>query len=228
MFRGTKRRVLTAAAAITTAGLCFTLAAPAQAADPTLTESYTAVGSSHIAKINADLPITKTKLTATLDLNNFQITKGTLPIAPQVVSFKALGYIPIRGTTTLTQAGPITGSLTPTDAGNILKASVAYTIKLTNLQVQFLGVWLPLNVGNNCQTISPAVIPVASPKGKYFDIANGGTVTGTYTIGNFQNCAPLMLPDPFGIGSLPVNALIPGPNNTVNLKLSDGKFVSST
>lgn len=221
-----------ALAVLTATGLCLALAGPAQAktraADPTLTDQYKAVGTSHIGSINADLPISPTKLVETLDLNNFQIIGGTLPIAPQVVSFKALGLVPLRSTVTLTQATPITGSITPTNAGNVLNTTVSYTIKLSQIQVQLLGQWIDLNVGNNCQTINPAVISASSPPGKYFDITRGGVVTGTYTIGKFQNCAPLQLPDLFGLGSIPVNALVPGSNNTVSITLSNGKFVSGT
>ena len=65
----------------------------------------------------------------------------------------------------------------------------------------------------------------AKPAGHYFDIARGGVLTGTYAIGKFQNCAPLNLPDLFGLGSLPVNSLVPGPDNTVRIKLSHGHVV---
>ena len=214
-------------AAVATAGLVLGLATPAQAkpaAHPKLTDSYAAVGSSHIGSINASLPIARTKLVETLDLKTLHIVSGTLAIAPQTVTFTALGVEPMRSTTTLVQAGPITGAIKATDKGNVLTTSVSYTIKLSDVEAQILGRWVPLNVGDNCQTVAPAVISVASPKGKYFDIAKGGALAGTYTIGKFQNCNLLSLP---GIGSVAVNALVPGSNNTVSLMLSHGHYVAS-
>jgi hypothetical protein len=219
--------VLVFAVAIALVGL----AAPAQArpaAHPGLTDSYTAVGTSHIGSIDADLPIAKTNLVETLDLKTFKIRSGTLAIAPQTVSFTALGFIPLRSTTTLVQASPITGKIKPTKKGNVLTTSVSYTIKLSNIEVDVLGHWVSLAVGNSCQTINPVTITAATPAGHYFDITKGGTVTGTYTIGKFQNCAPLSLPDLFGVGSLPVNSLVPGTDNTVSITLSHGHVASGS
>jgi hypothetical protein len=221
------RIVVAAASASLLAGVL--LATPAGAdPDPTLTDAYDAVGTTHIGSINADVPIAFTTLTETLDVNTLQIVDGSLPIAPQQVSFQALGFIPIRSTVSLIETSPVTGSITPTENGNVITSKVSYTIKLSDVAVNVLGVWVPLFVGNNCRTINPVTISASSPPGQYFDILDGGTVTGKFTIGNFRDCAPLQLPDIFGIGSLPINALVPGTNNTATIQLSNGRFVSST
>jgi hypothetical protein len=223
-----RRRLAPVVLVFATATALVGLAAPAQAAHPALTDSYTAVGTSHIGSIDADLPIAKTALVETLDLKTFKIRRGTLAIAPQTVSFTALGFIPLRSTTTLVQASPITGKIKPTKKGNVLTTSVSYSIQLSNIEVDVLGHWVSLAVGNSCQTIDPVTITAATPAGHYFDITKGGTVTGSYTIGKFQNCAPLNLPDVFGVGSLAVNSLVPGTDNTVSITLSHGHVVSGS
>lgn len=220
-------RSMVALAAIAVVLVPATGADASATATKKLTDGYRAVGTSHIGSIDADLPIARTSLLETLNLKTLRIVGGTLPIAPQTVSFTALGVIPLRATTTLIQASPITGSIAATPKGNVLKTTVAYTIKLSDVEVQFLGQWIPLDVGDNCQTIDPAVISVGSPAGSSFDIFKGGVVSGTYTIGKFANCAPLQLPDLLGVGSLPVNSLVPGSNNTVSLTLSHGHAVAN-
>lgn len=219
--------VISVSAATLVAGSAVTAAAhPARpAAHPLLTDRYTAVGTSHIGSIDADLPIAKTALVETFDLKTLQIRRGTLPVAPQTASFTALGFVPLRSTVSLVQASPITGTIRATKKGNVLSTSVSYTIRLSDVQVNLLGVWLPLAVGPNCQTIDPVTISAGSPAGHYFNIAGGGVLTGTYTIGKFENCAPLHLPDLLGIGSLPVNSLVPGSDNTLRIKLSHGHVV---
>lgn len=231
MFRISRARrfgfVILAAATVAAGSAAPAAAHPARpTAHPLLTDRYTAVGTSHIGSIDADLPIAKTSLVETLDLKTFKIRKGTLAIAPQTVSFTALGVVPLRSTVTLVQTSPITGTIKPTKKGNVLSTSVSYSIQLSDVEVDVFGLWVSLAVGPNCQTIDPVTIPAATPAGHYFDIAKGGVLTGTYTIGKFQNCSPLHLPDLFGLGSLPVNSLVPGTDNTVRIKLSHGHVVS--
>lgn len=103
---------------------------------------------------------------------------------------------------------------------------MSYSIQLTNVEVDVFGTWHSLAVGPNCQTIDPVTISAGTPAGQYFDIAKGGVLTGEYTIGKFQNCAPLHLPDLFGLGSLAVNSLVPGTDNTLSIRLSHGHVVS--
>jgi hypothetical protein len=190
--------------------LAATLGAVGAAADQArstaralLTDRYTAVGTSHIGSIDVDLPI-----------------------APQTVSFTALGFVRLRSTVSLVQTSPITGTIRATKSSSVLSTSESYTIGLSNVEVDVFGTWESLAVGPNCQTIDPVTISAGSPAGHYFDIAKGGVLTGEYTIGRFQNCAPLSLPDLFGLGSLPVNSLVPGSDNTLSIRLSHGHLVS--
>jgi hypothetical protein len=217
--------VAVATAAMLGAGLIT--AGPASAdPNPTLTDAYDAVGTSYIGSIGTSIPLGPTVLTETLDLINLNIVGGSLPLPSKQVQFNALGFIPVRATVGFVETTPVTGALTvdSVTGNSSIKANVAYTIKLSNLSVLLFGVWVPLFVGNNCQTINPAQITVSTPAGQVFDLFNGGTVTGKYTIGQFQNCAPLKFPDFFGVGSIPVNALVPGSNNTLSVNLSNGRY----
>jgi hypothetical protein len=219
-------RLLAAATALVL-GAGLVAAGPASAdPDPTLTDVFDAVGTSHIGSINASLPLGPTTLTESLDVVNLNIVDGTLPIPSQQVQFNALGLVPVRATVSLIQASPVTGTITPIDDLGHLKlvSHVSYTVKLSNVSFDLFGLWVPLGIGNSCQTINPAAITVSTPAGQSFDVANGGQVTGTYTIGQFQNCAPLNFPDFFGIGSIPINTLVPGTNNTISLQLSNGRI----
>jgi len=58
-------------------------------------------------------------------------------------------------------------------------------------------------------------IDAATPAGQTFNVFSGGALTATYTIGNFANC---------GFTTGLINALVPGPNNTLSLTLSDGQL----
>ena len=113
---------------------------------------------------------------------------------------------------TFIAAGPVTGRVFSNPQPQV-KATAKYTIKLSNVTVG----GLPAFVGDSCQTSAPVTIPVATPKGQVFDIAVGGTVKGTYTIGQFANC---------GLTTSLINMLVPGAGNTVTLKLSNGRFQS--
>ena len=70
---------------------------------------------------------------------------------------------------------------------------------------------LPTPVGPKCQTAAPVSIPASGP----FSITDGGTLTGTYTIGRFSNC---------GLTTALINLLIPGGGNTLSLTLSNGRL----
>lgn len=69
-------------------------------------------------------------------------------------------------------------------------------------------------VGNACQTSSPVSVTVSSQPG--FSILNGGNLAGTYTIPSFANC---------GLETLLINLTVPGPGNTIALKLGKGRVV---
>lgn len=223
---------MTAAVALVLAGTAA-LAPSAQAVDPvpnpTIKVLYDANGTTRIgAQINKDLQLGPTVLTSVLDTVSSKIVDGALPIPSQKLNFTIAGLIPARADVTLTQVGPLTGTLDPTGQRGKLKltSNISYDIKISNVEFSILGIiWLPLVVGDNCHTVNPVNITATTPDGEFFTINGGGRVTGTYTIGEFTGCAPLNLFNlPFWfpkLGSIPINALVSGTNNTLSLTLSN-------
>jgi hypothetical protein len=200
------------------------------APNPTLTVNYDAEGTSYIgSQVDSTLPIGPSTLTSKLDLVTGDIVAGSLPIPSQQLSFDVFG-IPARANVTLTQVGELTGALLQTDQlGKArLESQVAYDIKISNVEAKVFGIWFPLAVGNNCHTIEPAQISANTPEGEFFTINGGGRVTGEYTIGNFTGCTPLNffnIPGFFPwFGSVPINALVPGSNNTIDLTIDNARF----
>lgn len=215
---------------------------PAAHADETnpnhLSVVYDAVGSTHVgAQVDADMPIGPTTIEVTIDTLApvpTPIVDGTMDIPTQVISFDILG-IPARAKVSMTQVGPITGTLTklpsPRQALD-LESQVKYDIRLSNVEAKVFGVWWPLAVGSNCHTVNPVTINVSSPIDDsttpptgFFTINGGGPLTATYTIGNFTGCTPLNFFDIPGFfpwfGSIPINAIVPGSDNTLEIALSN-------
>jgi len=222
-------RLTSLAATLSSALLASVLLAPAPtyAEDPhvIITNDLDAAGTTHIgAGVNADMSIGPTILTVTLDLTTKEISDGVMPIPSRVVTFSVFG-IPTRATVTMTQKTPLTGQLSPTGirAQYDLDAAVSYDIRLSNVQARMFGIWWPLAVGSNCHTIDPVQINAHSPEGRWFMLTQGGPATATYTIGNFTGCTPLNFFDIPGFfptfGSVPINAIVPGSNNTLDLEL---------
>jgi hypothetical protein len=78
------------------------------------------------------------------------------------------------------------------------------TLKLSDLKVA----GIPMPVGDNCKTKTPATLNLVS--GDDWNVLQGGTLTGTYTIPEFENC---ILATPL------INLTVPGPDNTISVKL---------
>lgn len=238
-----KRTSLAVGALAALAAVAGTFAAPSVAhADPDnpdhLTVIYDAVGSTHVAgNVNADMALGPTEIRVTIDTLAplpTPIIAGTMTVPPKTMNFEVLG-LPARSKVTMTQVGQITGTLTklpsPRQALD-LESTVKYDIKLSDVEVKVFGIWWPLAVGNNCHTVNPATINVSSPIDDsttpptgFFKINTGGPLTSKYTIGNFTGCAPLnffSIPGFFPtIGSIPINAIVPNSNNTLQLELSN-------
>lgn len=238
----TRRRsalVLSAFALVAGSAAAVQPAANAVDTDPNhLTVIYDAEGTTHVGnQVDADMPIGPTTISVTIDTIAplpTPIIDGTMVIPAKTINFDILG-IPARAKVTMTQVGKITGTLTklpsPRQALD-LKSQVKYDIKLSNVEARVFGVWWPLAVGSNCHTANPVTINADSvidnsttPPTGYFTINGGGTLKDTYTIGNFTGCTPLNFFDIPGFfptfGSIPINALVPGSDNTLSLTLSN-------
>lgn len=173
-------------------------------ADSTITATYPVSGSTFISKINSTITLGPGTLASTLDTTNSTLT-GTLTLPPATGSFKALGFIPVTATTEFVQSGAATGTL----KNGVVTTTAQVTVKLVSLK----AAGIPIPVGSNCQTSTPASITLTSQAG--FNVLNGGNLAGTYTIPQFSHC---------GLATLLINLTIPGAGNTITLTLGKAKI----
>ena len=205
--------LLAASAAAAVAGIAAATpalaspAAPTAPSDSTVSVSYPVTGSTFIKAIGSTIDLGPGTLSTTADLTTSTLT-GTLTLPPATGSFKELGLIPVTATTEMIQDGTATGTVNFTT--NAVTTTATDTIKLTSLKVA--GV--PILVGPSCET-SPTTITVSSQAG--FNVLNGGTLAGTYTIPPFAHC---------GLATLLINLTLPGPGNTISLTLGKGTLGS--
>jgi hypothetical protein len=205
--------LLAASAAAAVAGIAAATpalaspAAPTAPSDSTVSVSYPVTGSTFIKAIGSTIDLGPGTLSTTADLTTSTLT-GTLTLPPATGSFKELGLIPVTATTEMIQDGTATGTVNFTT--NAVTTTATDTIKLTSLKVAGVAIF----VGPSCET-SPATIAVSSQAG--FNVLNGGTLSGTYTIPPFAHC---------GLATLLINLTLPGPGNTISLTLGKGTLGS--
>jgi hypothetical protein len=202
--------LLAATAAAAVAGIALAtpaLASPAAPSDTTVSVSYPVTGSTFIKAIGSTINLGPGTLSTAADLTTSTLT-GTLTLPPATGSFKELGLVPVTATTEMIQDGTATGTVD--FSTNAVTTTATDTIRLTSLKVA----GLPIPVGPSCQT-SPATITVSSQAG--FNVLNGGTLSGSYTIPPFAHC---------GLATLLINLTLPGPGNTISLTLGKGTLGS--
>ena len=202
--------LLAASAAAAVAGIAAAtpaLASPAVPSDTIVSVSYPVTGSTFIKAIGSTIDLGPGTLSTTADLTTSTLT-GTLTLPPATGSFKELGLVPVTATTEMIQDGTATGTVNFTT--NAVTTTATDTMKLTSLKVA----GLPIPLGPSCET-SPATITVSSQAG--FNVLNGGTLAGTYTIPPFAHC---------GLATLLINLTLPGPGNTISLTLGKGTLGS--
>lgn len=206
----TKRRLAGAAFVFAAVATALGLGASSALADTVVTASYPISGTTHIAATNSDLTLGPGTLSASADLTTDLITSGTLTLPAATGTFTELGFIPVTATVTFQQVGQVTGTVNASTGA--VTATAEVTLQITDLKVAGVDV----GVGPDCQTSQPASITVASGTG--FSIFAGGPASGTYTIPPFSNCGLL------GIETPVINAVIPGPGNTISLTLGAPTF----
>jgi hypothetical protein len=206
MRSGTRRAVLgSAAALLAVAGVVAS--AGSASADTKITLRYPVTGSTHLAAPNATVPLGPGKLTATADLTTYTVSaKLALPNATG--SFTELNAIPVTATTQFINDGPTTGTI------NSSTGAVATTSHITIRIVSLTVGGIPQLIGDSCETVTPATIPVSSQPG--WNIIKGGDLAGTYTMPPFHHCL---------LDTLLINLTLPGPGNTITLTVGKGKVV---
>ncbi|RNL64841.1 hypothetical protein EFK50_02295 [Nocardioides marmoriginsengisoli] len=204
-----RRRRLGAVAAA--AALALTPVAAANAAT-IISLDHDVSGSTYIKSTNSTVRLGPGTLHTDLDIDTGDFT-GSLTLPGTRTRFAALGLVPLEANIDFIPAGPVTGHINLAGENAEVSATAKFYVKLSNIKaIGLLPLWW--FGGSTCRTVNPVSIPANTPPGEGFDLINGGRLTGTYTIGQFQNCGLLT---PF------VNLLVPGAGNTVTLQATNGR-----
>jgi hypothetical protein len=203
---GVRGLTITALSGLLAAGAILAAAAPASA-QTTIKVKYPVTGSTLLEKVNATAALGPGTLTSTVNLSTGAVT-ANLTLPPASVSFTELDLVPVTATTAFINDGPTTGTVN-LDTGAVTTTS-HITLQVTSLTVAGLPVLVP----SRCESATPATVTVNSLPG--FTIVNGGSLSGTYTVPPFAHC---------GLLTPVLNLTIPGPGNTITLKLGKAKVV---
>ncbi|GAA0252736.1 hypothetical protein GCM10010492_61620 [Saccharothrix mutabilis subsp. mutabilis] len=160
---------------------------------------YNLAGSTKIKAANGTVQLTG-GIDAGLDLATGKFD-ADLVLNPTTGNFKIFGFLPVTAKIQFVQAAKTTGTL----SGGVLSSTSSVTVKLPRVTV--MGI--PVSTSPNCQTKTPASIPLQSKPG--FDPLAGGTLAGTYTLPELQGCGQL---------NALISALTAGPGNTIEVKLT--------
>ncbi|WP_053717984.1 DUF6801 domain-containing protein [Saccharothrix sp. NRRL B-16348] len=163
--------------------------------------TYGVNGSSTIKKLNSGLPLGPGTLATEVDLMAGKF-EGDLALPDTSGTFKLFGFMPTTAKVRLIPQMRTHGTIT---AGAVT-ARTAVGIKLTDVRVLGIQVVRPTDW---CQTVAPSIVDLTSKPG--FDPLNGGGLTGSYSIGEFDRC---------GLVTAVVNGTIPGPGNTLDLQIA--------
>lgn len=191
------------------AGMALVLA-PAAAAHAAngVNIDYDASGTTHIAGTNSNIDLGPSTLHTSIDTANGDLT-GSLDLPGTTTKFKLIGFLPVTADVNFEPAAPLEGHITLTGSNAIITSTAKYYVRLSNIKVA----GIPTFAGSHCRTINPVSIPANTPEGEGFDILQGGTLQGTYTIGAFHHC---------GLNTLLINAVVPGSGNTLTLHATNG------
>ncbi len=203
--RSLKPRLTAVVVATLAAGAALAVTAGTASATTTVKATYKVTGSTFIKAPNFTLSLGPGKLVSRVNPKTGKLT-ARLSMPNATGSFKQLGIIPVTATTQFINDGPTTGKL------NTKTGAVRTTSKITLRLVRLTVAGLNVPVGKSCQTKSPAVVRLTSQPG--FNVLQGGSLAGGYTISDFSGC---------GLATGLINLTIPGAGNTITLTLGKAK-----
>jgi hypothetical protein len=198
-------RLAGAVMATLAAGATLALTAGTASAATTVKATYKVTGSTYLKAPNFTLALGPGKLVSHVNLKTGKLT-ATLSMPNATGSFKQLGIIPVTSTTQFINDGPTTGKVNTSTGAVRTKSKI--TLRLVSLTVAGLNI----PVGKSCQTKNPAVVRLSSAPG--FNVLDGGSLSGSYTISDFSGC---------GLATGLINLTIPGGGNTITLTLGKAK-----
>ncbi|GAA3988162.1 hypothetical protein GCM10022247_03240 [Allokutzneria multivorans] len=165
------------------------------------------VGKSTVAKLKSDLAMGPGEMRTLLDAKTGDVT-GDLILPPSSGYFVMFGFTPTTSTVDFTQDGKTVGKI----VRGVLTTTSKVSIRLSDVKVA--GV--PLDVGPNCRTVTPAVIELTSGPSPppFVPPRLLKPLYGTFTMPAFSGCGAKEPLDTLLTG------LISGPGNAVRVELT--------
>ncbi|MGH1562148.1 hypothetical protein [Mumia sp. DW29H23] len=203
-----RRRIGRRAATVALAAVGTIAATAGSAVAADVYVDYDFNGTTNIASTGSNVTLGPAVMYTTVADDGTFVGDMTLPGTR--TEFKLAGFIPVTADIDFIPTKPTTGQMIRVGRYRTLTSSSSYYVRLSNIAV----VGFPLFAGSQCRTKDPVLMDANTPEGEYFTIADGGRLTGTYTIGDFQNC---------GLNTWLINTIIPGSGNTVDLQLTGGR-----
>ncbi|MGK5533940.1 hypothetical protein [Streptomyces sp. URMC 129] len=186
------------AAAVAACGALLIAAPLGNAAAPTEL-SYTATGSTHLAGLEADVPLGPGPTEVELDLDTGNLT-ADISLPESTTEFNLFGFLPTHAKVKIDQVGELSG----TYQDGIVNVSGEFSVRIT--EVGHFGFGIPMP---DCETTAPVAITLTSDDS--FLPAEGGTLTGTYHLPEFADC---------GVDTAIINALVVGPEHSISIDLA--------
>jgi hypothetical protein len=176
---------------------------------PPVSINFAVNGSTHLKGLNTDVTLGPGTLPVSVDLTTGAFT-GDLTLPSATAQFKLLGFIPGSVTFSLVPTSHVTGAL----SNGVVSADAKDVIHITDMSLFGLPV---IHNSTTCETNGPADIPMQS--GPNFNIATGGTLTGTYTIPSLQGC---------GLLTPLISAFAAGSGNTISVTITPSASAAGT
>jgi len=169
--------------------------------------SFDLVGDTFIihAKGGADLAGT---IESAMDLAAGTFT-ADLVLNPTVGNFPLLGtWLGTASAIEFEQVGQTYGTLS---GGILVTNSEMYTL-LPDIYLTIFSLNIRIGGGDDCRTKETSIVNLVSTEGEWFDpLQTGGTVSGTYTLSDVENC---------GLFGFLVSNIMAGEGNTISLTLT--------